>query len=79
MRAATWDKDSFHGTQGNINIINAAVKKGVKKFILVTSIGVGDSKDAPPKQASPAVPHMIEGKSSCQGLSVLLIHSLHEA
>ena len=38
------------GAQGNINIINAAIKKGVKKFILVTSIGVGDSKDAPPKQ-----------------------------
>ena len=36
--------------QGNINIIDAAVKKGCKKFILVTSIGTGDSKDAPPKQ-----------------------------
>ena len=38
--------------QGNINIIDAALRKGVKKFILVTSIGVGDSKDAPPKQVS---------------------------
>lgn len=42
--------DTQSRLQGNINIINAAVKKGVKKFILVTSIGVGDSKDAPPKQ-----------------------------
>jgi nucleoside-diphosphate-sugar epimerase len=25
--------------QGNINLIEAAVKKGVKKFILVTSVG----------------------------------------
>jgi len=36
--------------QGNINVINAAKKKGVKKFVLVTSIGTGDSKDAPPEQ-----------------------------
>ena len=36
--------------QGNINLIDAAVRKGVKKFILLTSIGTGDSKDAPPKQ-----------------------------
>ena len=31
-------------------MIEAAAKKGVKKFILLTSIGVGDSKDAPPQQ-----------------------------
>lgn len=31
---------------GNINLIEAAVKHGVKKFVLVTSIGTGDSKDA---------------------------------
>lgn len=36
--------------QGNINLIEAAAKKGVKRFILLTSIGVGDSKDAPPQQ-----------------------------
>eukprot|EP00195_Chlamydomonas_chlamydogama_P013166 CAMPEP_0202905552 /NCGR_PEP_ID=MMETSP1392-20130828/34827_1 /ASSEMBLY_ACC=CAM_ASM_000868 /TAXON_ID=225041 /ORGANISM="Chlamydomonas chlamydogama, Strain SAG 11-48b" /LENGTH=269 /DNA_ID=CAMNT_0049593689 /DNA_START=135 /DNA_END=944 /DNA_ORIENTATION=- len=33
-------------SQGNINLIEAAVKKGVKKFILVTSIGCGETKDA---------------------------------
>ncbi|KAG2449907.1 hypothetical protein HYH02_000013 [Chlamydomonas schloesseri] len=34
-------------SEGNINIIEAAIKKGVKKFILVTSVGCGNSKDAP--------------------------------
>ncbi|KAL4450594.1 hypothetical protein ABPG77_000950 [Micractinium sp. CCAP 211/92] len=38
---------------GNINLIEAAVKHGVKKFVLVTSIGTGDSKGAPP-------PHVYE-------------------
>lgn len=36
--------------QGNINVIEAAKEKGVRKFVLVTSIGTGDSKEAPPKQ-----------------------------
>lgn len=35
---------------GNINLIEAAEKAGVKKFVLVTSIGCGDSRDAPPAQ-----------------------------
>lgn len=35
---------------GNLNVIEAALAKGVKKFILVTSIGCGDSKDAPGDQ-----------------------------
>jgi nucleoside-diphosphate-sugar epimerase len=35
---------------GNINLIEAAAAKGVKKFVLVTSIGCGDSRDAPPAQ-----------------------------
>jgi nucleoside-diphosphate-sugar epimerase len=39
-------------SQGNINVIEAALAKGVKKFILVTSIGCGDSKDAPGEQVS---------------------------
>lgn len=42
--------DPAADSQGNINLIEAAAKKGVKKFILLTSIGVGDSKDAPPEQ-----------------------------
>jgi nucleoside-diphosphate-sugar epimerase len=32
---------------GNINLIEAAARRGVKKFVLVTSIGCGDSKAAP--------------------------------
>jgi nucleoside-diphosphate-sugar epimerase len=36
--------------QGNINLIEAAARHGVKKFVLVTSIGTGDSKDATPPQ-----------------------------
>ncbi|CAK0784813.1 hypothetical protein CVIRNUC_008017 [Coccomyxa viridis] len=42
--------DPTADSQGNINLIEAAAKKGVKKFVLVTSIGTGDSKDAPPTQ-----------------------------
>lgn len=42
----------LHGrVQGNINLIEAAARSGVKRFVLVTSIGTGDSKDAPPAQA----------------------------
>lgn len=37
--------------KGNRNLIDAAVKAGVKKFILVSSIGVGDSAPALPVQA----------------------------
>lgn len=37
-------------SQGNINLINAAIKNGVERFVLITSIGTGDSKDAPPPQ-----------------------------
>jgi hypothetical protein len=38
--------DPTADSQGNINIIEAAVKKGVKKFVLVTSLGCGETKDA---------------------------------
>merc|ERR1719453_1213329 len=41
-------KEPLADSAGNINIIEAAKKRGVKKFVLVTSIGAGDSKDAPP-------------------------------
>jgi nucleoside-diphosphate-sugar epimerase len=33
-------------TQGNINVIDAAVAAGVKRFVLTTSIGCGDSAGA---------------------------------
>lgn len=38
--------DPSADSTGNINLIRAAIKHGVQKFILVTSIGTGDSKDA---------------------------------
>ena len=34
--------------EGNINAIDAAKAAGVRRFVLVTSIGVGDSRDAMP-------------------------------
>jgi nucleoside-diphosphate-sugar epimerase len=43
-------KDPTADSAGNINVIEAAAAKGVKKFILVTSIGCGDSRDAPGEQ-----------------------------
>ncbi|PSC74444.1 oxidoreductase [Micractinium conductrix] len=45
--------DLIADSQGNINLIEAAARHGVKKFVLVTSIGTGDSKSAPP-------PHVYE-------------------
>jgi nucleoside-diphosphate-sugar epimerase len=42
--------DASADSEGNINLIKAAIAKGVKRFVLVTSIGTGDSKDAPPQQ-----------------------------
>lgn len=37
-------------SEGNIALIEAAAAKGVKKFVLVTSIGCGTSSGAPPPQ-----------------------------
>lgn len=59
--------DSF----GNINLIEAAAKKGVKRFILVTSIGTGDSKDAPPRQVYDVLePVLIEKEKAESALLV---------
>ncbi len=33
-------------SQGNINVINSAQSAGISRFVLVTSIGCGDSRDA---------------------------------
>ncbi|MTJ08449.1 SDR family oxidoreductase [Anabaena sp. UHCC 0204] len=54
---------------GNKNLIDAAVKAGVKKFILVTSIGSGDSVIAMPPQALEALkPVLIEKEKAEQYL-----------
>ena len=42
--------DARADSEGNIALIEAAAKKGVKKFVLVTSIGCGSSSGAPPPQ-----------------------------
>jgi len=39
-------------SQGNINLIDAAIANGVERFVLVTSIGTGNSKDAPPPRCT---------------------------
>jgi nucleoside-diphosphate-sugar epimerase len=48
--AATLTVHCASCSQGNINVIEAAAAKGVKKFVLITSIGCGDTKDAPGEQ-----------------------------
>ncbi|MFM6757077.1 MAG: NAD(P)H-binding protein, partial [Dolichospermum sp.] len=54
---------------GNKNLIDGAVKAGVKKFILVTSIGSGDSVVALPPQALAALkPVLIEKEKAEQYL-----------
>ena len=52
--------------QGNINLIRAAAKAGVKRFVLVTSIGTGDSKDAPPKQVYDVLKRVLEEKTKAE-------------
>ncbi len=52
---------------GNIKLIEAAVAKGkeqgrMPKFVLVTSIGTGDSKNAPPPQVYEALKPVLEEK-----------------
>ena len=57
--------------QGNINLIEAAAKKAVKKFVLVTSIGTGDSKDAPPTQVYDVLkPVLLEKEKAEEALKV---------
>ncbi|EEH50989.1 uncharacterized protein MICPUCDRAFT_46063 [Micromonas pusilla CCMP1545] len=52
--------DATADSVGNINLIEACVKKGeeqgrMPKFVLVTSIGTGDSQGAPPPQVYEAL------------------------
>lgn len=61
-------------------MIEAAAKKGVKKFILLTSIGVGDSKDAPPQQVYDVLkPVLIEkGKAEDRLKVSILIQAVRQ-
>ncbi|KAG7668839.1 hypothetical protein Ndes2526B_g00546 [Nannochloris sp. 'desiccata'] len=57
---------------GNINLIEAAAKHGVKKFILITSIGTGDSKNAtPPNVYEVLKPVLIEKEKAEKRLQEL--------
>jgi nucleoside-diphosphate-sugar epimerase len=51
---------------GNKNLIDAAVKAGVQKFILVTSIGTGNSADAIPPQALEALKPVLVEKDKAE-------------
>lgn len=66
-------------SEGNINLIEAAKAAGVKKFILVSSIGVGDSKDA----VAPAVYEVLEpvllAKKIAEDRLKVNSHSFHPA
>ena len=51
---------------GNKNLIDAAVKSGVKRFILVTSIGSGESASALPPQAFAALKEVLAEKEKAE-------------
>ncbi|NJR50751.1 MAG: SDR family oxidoreductase [Leptolyngbyaceae cyanobacterium CSU_1_3] len=51
---------------GNRNLIDAAVKAGVKKFILVTSIGSGDSAVSLPPQVLQTLGEVLKEKAKAE-------------
>lgn len=63
--------------QGNTNLIEAAAAKGVKKFVLVTSIGTGDSKDAPPTQVYDVLKPVLLEKEKAEEALKVTIPALH--
>lgn len=64
---------------GNKNLIDAAVKAGVKKFILISSIGSGNSKEALPPRALEALGEVLIEKEKAEeclinsGLTYIII------
>lgn len=52
--------------EGNKNLIDAAVKAGVKKFVLVTSIGAGESVVALPPRALEALGAVLAEKEKAE-------------
>eukprot|EP00217_Crustomastix_stigmatica_P003850 CAMPEP_0183790160 /NCGR_PEP_ID=MMETSP0803_2-20130417/834_1 /TAXON_ID=195967 /ORGANISM="Crustomastix stigmata, Strain CCMP3273" /LENGTH=272 /DNA_ID=CAMNT_0026034351 /DNA_START=48 /DNA_END=866 /DNA_ORIENTATION=+ len=53
-------------SEGNIKLIEAAQKKGARKFVLVTSIGTGDSASAPPPQVYDVLKPVLEEKAKAE-------------
>jgi NAD(P)H-binding len=63
--------DPTADSQGNINLIEQAVQSGVKKFVLVTSIGTGGSKDAPGEEVYNVLkPVLVEKEKAEKALMV---------
>ena len=58
--------DPLADSEGNINLIKSAIKKGVRRFVLVTSIGTGDSRDAPPQQVYDVLEKVLLEKSKAE-------------
>eukprot|EP00873_Tetraselmis_striata_P027628 jgi/Tetstr1/447892/TSEL_035201.t1 len=55
-------------SEGNMNIIKAALEKGVRKFVLVTSIGTGDSKGATPEEVYEVLKPVLIEKEKAENL-----------
>ena len=51
---------------GNLNAIDATEAAGVKRFVLISSIGVGDSASALPPQALDALAEALAGKGKAE-------------
>jgi len=51
---------------GNINLIDAAIANGVERFVLVTSIGAGNTKDAPPPQVYETLKPILQAKEKAE-------------
>ena len=60
--AGKGDGGRYADSEGNINAMDAAAAAGVNRFILVSSIGVGDSKDALPWIARVMLKGFLENK-----------------
>ncbi len=57
-------------SQGVINVINGAIKKGVKKFVLVTSLGCGNTKDTVGEKVR-VVPELVA--DLCHSMALLFV------
>eukprot|EP00897_Mesotaenium_endlicherianum_P002257 jgi/Mesen1/2059/ME000150S01154 len=58
--------DAIISTEGNINIIEAAKKAGVKRFVLVSSIGAGDSAAAVPEKEMAVLGPVLKEKEKAE-------------
>lgn len=65
--------------EGNLNIINAALAKGVKKFVLVTSVGCGSSRDAPGEKVYTALKPVLVEKDRAEAALMVRGGRVHGA